>query len=131
MGITLPASYQNSTYNISITAENAANTIDYEAISSACDNVVKVAKENCDAISKKVRNVKCGKEALSVEDKSMQPLIDEVADFIDTIPDAIEQALEEIKSTSLSKYNEIQGQNNDAALEKFNSEVANAKAQTQ
>ena len=131
MAKTLPASYHNNTYNISITAESASSVIDYDAICAACDNIVTVAKDNCDQISKKVRNVKCGKDALAVEDKSMQPLIDEVADFIDTIPGSIETALEDIKNIALTQYNDIQNQNNQAALDKFNSEVATAQSQAQ
>ncbi len=122
-----PRSYSNSYYNIYVTAESAANYIDYNGIVSAADNVLNVAREAVNDIAKKLRNVQIGQEALTVGDKTMEPVIEEVSQIISTLADGLEPTLENIKDTALQKYNEKQNELNNIAYENYKNKLDNAE----
>lgn len=123
-----PLTLSDSTTGITVTATSAATKLDYEGISDACDNVLNVAHKEMKKIAKKIEKVQCGKEALAVEDKTMQPVIEEAAELVTTLPNYMEETLESVKAEALKKYNELQGIENDNARTLFNQKVAAAKA---
>ena len=106
--------------SISETAKDAASDIDYKAIEAACDKILEVAKDELKKVSKAIGNVQLGANALCVEDKTLQPVVDEVSDFVNTLPEkGMVSFLDEIKSRSLQAHNELQTKYNDEAKEKL------------
>ena len=96
--------------------------LDPEAVRSAIDNVRNVVDEGFKNIGKAIANISCGQETLSVEDKTMQPIIDEVAEQIaggdgDVAPLAIqmEESLEVVYETACDVHDDFQKQLNKQA----------------
>ena len=106
-----------------ITAADASTEyINPEAVRSAIDNVRNVVDEGFKNIGKAIANISCGQETLSVEDKTMQPIIDEVAEQIaggdgDVAPLAIqmEESLEVVYETACDVHDDFQKQLNKQA----------------
>ena len=91
--------------------------INPEAVRSAIDNVRNVVDEGFKNIGKAIANISCGQETLSAEDKTMQPIIDEVAEQIaggdgDVAPLAIqmEESLEVVYETACDVHDDFQKQ---------------------
>lgn len=110
------------------TATSANTKIDYNGIVAACDNILELAETGLEKISKDIKNVKVGPEALIVEDKTMEPLMEEIETFVKSIAtEGVSPSLEEIKQLALEAYNKIQKDFNDKAMDEFDRKVANAK----
>lgn len=124
-----PATYTNSTYNISETATDAKTILDYNGVVSACDKILSTANEGMKKIADNISNVQLGERTLCIEDKSLQPLVDELKNVIKGFPgQGIEPVLEEIKSAAQSRLDEIQTEKNDEARERFDKRVQQAAA---
>ena len=98
------------------TAKDASTMLDIDSINKKCDNIVKVAKEGCENLCKKIGNVEIGKEALCVADSSLEPALEEVSNYIKTISsDGIEPTVDQIKEAALAAFNKLQEIENDKA----------------
>lgn len=108
---------------ISRQAESAKDKyINPEQVRTAIDNVRNVVDEGFKNIGKAISNISCGKETLAAEDKTMQPIIDEVAEQIaggngDVAPLAIqmEESLEVVYETACDVHDDFQKQLNKQA----------------
>ena len=111
---------------ISETAKDANSDVDYPSIEAACDTIATTLKDELNKISKAIANVQIGKEALCVSDKSMQPVVDEVSDFVKGLPEAggITSFLDEVKTRALEEHNRIQKEYNEAAESKVKSRAS-------
>lgn len=96
--------------------------INPEAVRSAIENVKNVVDEGFKSIGKAIANISCGQETLAVEDKTMQPIIDEVAEQIaggdgDVAPLAIqmEESLEVVYEAACDVHDSLQRQLNQNA----------------
>ena len=127
MGKTAPKTFtgtSNKGKQVSVTAKSASTVLDYDGIESACEEALQTANDEMKAVSKQLHEVQMGKEALCVEDKDMQPVIDEIGDYVMSIPEqGIAPTLEEIKSTALEKYNKKQDEFNQEAEADFNRQI--------
>lgn len=129
-----PDTYRNRTYGITETAVNADTILDYNGVVKACDNILNVSKDGMDRIAGNIGKVQLGKEVLCVEDKSFEPIVEEVAQFLKSLPEeGIAPALEEIKAMALEVHDQLQTIENEKASTRFNSRVQQAAqaAQTQ
>ena len=98
------------------TAKDASTMLDIDSINKKCDNIVKVAKEGCENLCKKIGNVEIGKETLCVADSSLEPALEEVSNYIKTISsDGIEPTVDQIKEAALAAFNKLQEIENDKA----------------
>lgn len=117
-----PETYHATTKSgktISETAQDANSYLDYPSVESAIENVEKVIEEEFKKISNAIANVKMGKEALCVQDTSMQPVIDEMSEFIQGIPGrGITSLLEDTKSKALQIHDDKQREYNEEAEKK-------------
>lgn len=113
---------------ISKTAPSASTIIDYKSIESACDNIMTVANDGMQDISDAINKVQIGSEALSVADKNMQPILEEVSNFIKTLPEqAMSATIEEAKKRALEVYNEKQDELNEKTRQEVNAEAQSAE----
>lgn len=113
---------------ISKTAPSASTIIDYKSIESACDNIMTVANDGMQDISDAINKVQIGSEALSVADKNMQPILEEVSNFIKTLPEqAMSATIEEAKKRALEVYNEKQEELNEKTRQEVNAEAQSAE----
>lgn len=112
--------------NVIITrkAENAENYINPKEVRAAIENIKNVVDTGLKQIAKAISEVKCGEEMLVVADKTMQPMIEELAEQIagknrDTeiapLAQQMEKALEDVYENACTAYNDIQGQLNSQA----------------
>ena len=109
---------------ISKTAPSASTIIDYKSIESACENIMTVANDGMQDISDAINKVQIGSEALSVADKNMQPILEEVSDFIKTLPEqAMSATIDEAKERALQVYNEKQEELNEKTQQEVNAEA--------
>ena len=112
MELLVPETYTGTSVSgkyISVTAKDASNDIDCEAISAAVASIKATAKETLEDIGYQIRNVEAGKEVLSVEDKNLKPLIDDVAGWIDSLPQqGIYDTLDSAESYAKERHNELQ-----------------------
>ena len=126
---TQPASYRNSEYNIYVKATEAKTRLDYDGVCRACDNILNVSNDEMGRVASNIEKVQLGKEALCVEDKSLQPIVDEVGALIKSLPEqGIAPSLESIKEMTLEIYNGIQAELNDSAKAEFDRKVREAAA---
>lgn len=113
---------------ISKTAPSASTIIDYKSIESACDNIMTVANDGMQDISNAINKVQIGSEALSVADKNMQPILEEVSNFIKTLPEqAMSETIAEAKERALQVYNEKQEELNEKTQQEVNAEAQSAE----
>ena len=113
---------------ISKTAPSASTIIDYKCIESACENIMTVANDGMQDISDAINKVQIGSEALSVADKNMQPILEEVSDFIKTLPEqAMSATIDEAKERALQVYNEKQEELNEKTQQEVNAEAQSAE----
>lgn len=105
-------------------AESAEATyISPNEVRSAIENIKKVVNEGLKQIASSIEKVECGKETLVVADKTMQPIVAELAaqiagqDRSEIAPLAIqiENALEEIYERACDAHDDIQKQLNSQA----------------
>ena len=107
---------------------NASTIIDYKSIESACENIMTVANDGMQDISDAINKVQIGSEALSVADKNMQPILEEVSDFIKTLPEqAMSATIDEAKERALQVYNEKQEELNEKTQQEVNAEAQSAE----
>lgn len=106
--------------HISVTAQDASKDIDCEAIKSTVESIKETAKETLEGVSFKVRHIEAGKDTLSVEDKTLKPLIDEVSDWIEALPkEGIYESLDSAAAYAEERHDEFQEQyNKEAKAEK-------------
>ena len=113
---------------ISKTAPSASTIIDYKSIESACDNIMTVANDGMQDISNAINKVQIGSEALSVADKNMQPILEEVSNFIKTLPEqAMSETIAEAKERALQVYNEKQEELNEKTQQEVKAEAQSAE----
>lgn len=111
--------------NVIITrkAENAENYINPKEVRAAIENIKTVVDTGLKQIASSIEKVECGKETLVVADKTMQPIVEELAaqiagqDRSEIAPLAIqmESALEEIYERACDAHDDIQQQLNSQA----------------
>ena len=111
--------------NVIITrkAENAENYINPKEVLAAIENIMSVVDTGLKQIASSIEKVECGKETLVVADKTMQPIVEELAaqiagqDRSEIAPLAIlmESALEEIYERACDAHDDIQQQLNSQA----------------
>ncbi len=127
MGKTAPKTFtgtSNKGKQVSVTAKSASTVLDYDGIESACENAISVANDEMKNVSKQLHDVQMGKEALCVEDKDMQPVIDEIGDYVMSIPgEGIQPTLDQIKEAALTAYNTKQEEFNAEAEAEFNNKL--------
>ena len=127
MGKTAPRTFNgtsNKGKSVSVTATSASTILDYDGIEAACDDALHIAEDEMKTVSKQLHEVQMGKEALCVEDKDMQPVIDEIGDYVMSIPgQGIAPTLEEIKTKALEVYNSKQDEFNQQAEADFNKQI--------
>lgn len=127
-----PSTYRNSAYNITETALDANTILDYNGVVRACDKILSVSKDGMDRIAGNIERVQLGKEVLCVQDSSLEPLVDEVEQFLKSLPDqGIAPALEDIKQMALEVHDQIQSTENEKASARYNQRVQQASAQAQ
>ena len=87
-----------------------------------------VANDGMQDISDAINKVQIGSEALSVADKNMQPILEEVSDFIKTLPEqAMSATIDEAKERALQVYNEKQEELNEKTQQEVNAEAQSAE----
>lgn len=112
--------------NVIITkeAESAENYINPQEVRAAIENIKNVVDTGLKTIASAIEKVNCGEEALIVADKTMKPMVEELAEQIagknrDTeiapLAQQMEEALEEVYERACDAYNDIQGQLNTQA----------------
>lgn len=111
--------------NVKITreAEKAENYINPQEVHAAIENIKTVVDTGLKQIASSIEKVECGKETLVVADKTMQPIVEELAaqiagqDRSEIAPLAIqmESALEEIYERACDAHDDIQQQLNSQA----------------
>ena len=111
--------------NVIITreAEKAENYINPQEVHAAIENIKTVVDIGLKQIASSIEKVECGKETLVVADKTMQPIVEELAaqiagqDRSEIAPLAIqmESALEEIYERACDAHDDIQQQLNSQA----------------
>lgn len=111
--------------NVKITreAEKAENYINPQEVHDAIENIKTVVDTGLKQIASSIEKVECGKETLVVADKTMQPIVEELAaqiagqDRSEIAPLAIqmESALEEIYERACDAHDDIQQQLNSQA----------------
>lgn len=85
-------------------------------IKKKCNEVVSVAKDGCEAICNKMKNVEIGKEVLCVADKSLEGIVEEVEKYINSIAtDAIKPVMDQVYSDAVSAFNKLQNKYNEDA----------------
>ena len=104
--------------NVIITreAEKAENYINPQEVHAAIENIKTVVDTGLKQIASSIEKVECGKETLVVADKTMQPIVEELAaqiagqDRSEIAPLAIqmESALEEIYERACDAHDDIQ-----------------------
>lgn len=124
-----PQTYTETSLGISVTADDAKKLLDYQGVVAACDNILDVANNGMKTIANNISNVPLGKETLCVEDKSLEPYVDEIQNAIKSYPEqGIAPALEEIKAAAAAALDELQTQKNEAAKASYDSKVQAARA---
>ena len=127
-----PDTYRDRTYGITETAVDANTILDYNGVVKACDKILNVSQDGMDRIAKNVGKVQLGKEVLCVQDKSFEPIVEEVGQFLRTLPEqGIAPALEEIKSMALEAHDQIQTIENEKASSRFKARVLQAQRDAQ
>lgn len=111
--------------NVIITreTEKAENYINPQEVHAAIENIKTVVDTGLKQIASSIEKVECGKETLVVADKTMQPIVEELAaqiagqDRSEIAPLAIqmESALEEIYERACDAHDDIQQQLNSQA----------------
>ena len=112
--------------NVIITreAEKAENYIKPQEVHAAIENIKTVVDTGLKQIAKAISEVKCGEEMLVVADKTMQPMIEELAEQIagknrDTeIAPLVKDMgieLDKVYERACDAYDDIQGQLNSQA----------------
>lgn len=112
----LPQTYRDRTYDVTVTAVNADTILDYNGVVKACDNILSVSKDGMDKVASNIEKVQLGKETLCVQDSSLEPIVDEVGQYLKSLPElGIEPALEEIKAMALEAHDQLQTIENEKA----------------
>ena len=92
------------------------------------EKVKDIESEKIKFISDAINKVQIGSEALSVADKNMQPILEEVSDFIKTLPEqAMSATIDEAKERALQVYNEKQEELNEKTQQEVNAEAQSAE----
>ena len=120
-----PETYHATTKSgksISETAKDANTYVDYPSIEAAINDAATVIRDEVKKIADAIAKVQIGKEALCVKDKSMQPVVDEVSEYVKGLPDrGIISALDSYKEQALKVHNEKQEEYNQEAQSKVRS----------
>lgn len=112
------------------TAPSASTVIDYPGIEQACEEIKNVAQNGMDDISDSINKVQVGSDTLGVADKNMQPIVEEVGDFIKSIPEleqSIVPTLEQIKEIALTAYNNKQEELNSQTQSEVDAEASSTE----
>lgn len=110
---------------ITKTAPSASTIIDYPGIENACENIKNTAQEGMNDVSDAINKVQIGSDTLGVADKNMQPIVEEVAAFVKSIPEqGIVPTLEQIKETALNAYNNKQEELNNQTQSEVEAEAS-------
>lgn len=113
---------------ITKTAPSASTIIDYPGIENACENIKNTAQEGMNDVSDAINKVQIGSDTLGVADKNMQPIVEEVATFVKSIPEqGIVPTLEQIKETALNAYNNKQEELNAQTQSEVEAEASRAE----
>lgn len=111
--------------HVSVTAQDASKDIDCEAIASTVESIKETARETLEGIGYRVKNIEAGKETLSVEDKTLKPLIDDVSDWITMLPDeGIYGSLDAAAKYAEERHDEFQELYNKEAKDERDRQVA-------
>lgn len=114
---------------IRVTAQDANNDINPQNVSDACKNVQEVAEQSFKKIGSRIIDVECGKDALSAEDASMEPVLEENGNAIKGLASQMSEALEQVVTQATEAHDKLQEQYNEEAQTMLNSRVASAQAE--
>ena len=109
---------------------DARDKFDIDGVDAKADGLVTAASEGCDAIVKEINNVQIGQETLSVADSSLEPALQEVAEYIGSIAEGakgVSATAEEIKGKAAESFTKLQTEENERAkadCEAHNKELA-------
>ncbi len=110
------------------TAPSASTVIDYPGIEKACEEIKNVAQNGMDDISDSINKVQVGSDTLGVADKNMQPIVEEVGNFLKSMPEQeIVPTLEQIKETALTAYNNKQEELNSQTQSEVEAEASSTE----
>ena len=112
---------------ITVPVKDASEIVDYKDIKAKAYRVKEVARDALKAVSNKTKNIEAGGEALSIEDKKLKPLIDEVADFIGSLAkEGIYESLDAARDYAEVVHDQFQEEYNAAAQEEANRQAEEA-----
>lgn len=114
---------------IRVIAQDANNDINPQNVSDACKNVQEVAEQSFKKIGDRIINVECGKDALSAEDSSMEPILEETGNAIKEYANQIGSVLEQAVTQATEAHDKLQEMYNEEAQTMLNSQVASAQAE--
>lgn len=88
---------------------DARKILAIDDVDTKCDAIVDAAKNGCDKICKDMNNVQIGKEALSVADKSLEPALEQIGDYIKSIStDGVRPSTDKIKEQAANVFAKLQ-----------------------
>lgn len=111
---------------ITRTAEDATKYINPDEVKTAIEAIKETVNAGLKNIAKAIENIKCGEDTLVVADKTMQPIINELAsqiagqdrdedDAIAPLANQMEEALEEVHECACNACDDIQQKLNSQA----------------
>lgn len=108
-----------------VSANSASKDLDCKKIQQIAVSAQTDIGKSLKNIGTKLRNIDAGKNVLSVEDKSLEPLIEAIAEEVEkNIPTSIDAFFEEISTTAEKSYNQIQEAYNTQAQEEAERQAA-------
>lgn len=123
-----PETYHATTKSgktISETAKDANTVIDYPSIKKAGYHVKEVARDSSIKVVEQIGNIKAGKETLSVNDKTLEPLIAEISDYVRKLPSmGVYETIDAAVSDALEKHDQLQREYNEEAEAKVKARAA-------
>ena len=105
---------------------DAREKLAIDDVDARCDDIAKAAKEGCKSINNDIKNVQIGQETLSVADSSLEPALEEVGNYIDSIATAgVEATTNEVKEEASAAFEKLQKEEDERA--KTDCEAENAR----
>ena len=117
---------------ITVVAKDASELdINPEEVNKACEAVMTATEDSFNNIGDEIIKVKCGKDALSAEDSSMEPVLEETGNALKSVPEQLTSIIEEIQQQALEAHDVKQREYNSEALTNYNAKVNAAMTEVQ
>lgn len=124
-----PEKYGPGQYTNKVFQYDAREKLAIDDVDAKCDAIVTAATEGCKNINDAIKNVQIGQETLSVADSSLEPALEEVGDYINSIAtEGIQKNLEPVKEQAASAFAKLQEEENARAKADYEAAEAAAKA---